>query len=189
MTDSWALVPQQRYRTIVVDPPWDYPEGCVALGPGHGELRAAQPLPYESMSFESICAMPVRELADRDCRLFLWTTNRWLPDAFDVMGAWGFRYRQTLVWHKTDTNLVGSIAPNAAEFLLVGTRGAPRRLTPLPANVIASARSGGHSRKPDYWLDHIEAASPGPYAELFSRRARFGWDYPIGDQSLGGVPA
>jgi N6-adenosine-specific RNA methylase IME4 len=29
----------------------------------------------------------------------------------------------------------------------------------------------------------VERASPGPYLELFARRARFGWDY-YGDESL-----
>ena len=40
-----------------------------------------------------------------------------------------------------------------------------------------------HSAKPDAcsFIDLlVEEVSPGPYAELFSRRARFGWDYPIG---------
>jgi N6-adenosine-specific RNA methylase IME4 len=41
-----------------------------------------------------------------------------------------------------------------------------------------------HSQKPEAWLDHIEQVSPGPYLEMFARRARFGWDY-WGDQSLG----
>jgi N6-adenosine-specific RNA methylase IME4 len=46
-----------------------------------------------------------------------------------------------------------------------------------------------HSAKPDSFYDFVEQVSPGPYAELFSRRARFGWSYPIGDQVLGGVAA
>lgn len=48
---------------------------------------------------------------------------------------------------------------------------------------------GVHSAKPDAFLDLVERVSPAPRAELFARRARFGWDYPIGDQSLGGVAA
>lgn len=43
---------------------------------------------------------------------------------------------------------------------------------------------GGHSVKPDAFLDMVEAALPGPYLEMFARRARFGWDY-WGDESLG----
>lgn len=43
---------------------------------------------------------------------------------------------------------------------------------------------GEHSAKPEAFLDLVEQVSPGPYLELFARRARFGWDY-WGDQSLG----
>lgn len=33
-----------------------------------------------------------------------------------------------------------------------------------------------NSRKPDGFMDMVEQVSPGPYLELFARRARFGWD-------------
>jgi N6-adenosine-specific RNA methylase IME4 len=135
-------------------------------------------MPYASMSIEEIRQLPVQKLADPDCRLFLWTTNRFLPHAFEVMAAWGFRYRQTLVWHKRTMNLPAHIAPNSAEFLLVGVIGKPARLTPLPTAVIATTRGGTdpqHSQKPECFLDYVEQASPGPYLEMFARRKRFGW--------------
>jgi N6-adenosine-specific RNA methylase IME4 len=176
--------PPQKYRTIVADPPWEYPEGF-ALGPGHGVLEV-RPLPYSSMTLDDIYALPVHDLADTDCRLFLWTTNRYLDDAFTVLRAWRFKYRQTLVWHKLDANLPASVAPNSAEFVLVGTRGAPQRLTTIPSSVIATTRSGGHSAKPEVWLDYFEAVSPEPRLEMFSRRARMGWD-TWGNESLGHV--
>lgn len=163
-----------RYRTIVADPPWDYPEGF-ALGPGHGILEQ-RPMPYAPMGFEEIADLPVYRLAETDCRLFLWTTNRYLEDAFTVMRAWRFRYRQTLVWHKTDANLPASVAPNSAEFVLVGTIGHPGRLRHLPSAVIGMTRRGGHSTKPEAWLDYFEQVSPPPYVELFARRHRLGWD-------------
>jgi N6-adenosine-specific RNA methylase IME4 len=43
---------------------------------------------------------------------------------------------------------------------------------------------GKHSVKPEAFLDLVEQVSPGPYVELFARRARFGWDY-WGNESLG----
>ena len=162
-----------KYRTIVADPPWQYER--FALGPGHGVLEV-RPLPYPAMSLDEIRRLPVRDLAAADCRLFLWTTNRYLPDAFDVLGAWGFTYRQTLVWHKLDANLPGSVAPNSAEYVLVGVRGNPARLATMPSAVIATTRLGPHSTKPECWLDYFEAISPGPYLELFARRNRIGWD-------------
>jgi N6-adenosine-specific RNA methylase IME4 len=92
------------------------------------------------------------------------------------MRAWGFIYRQTLVWHKLGVNLPASIAPNNIEFILTGTRGDPERLATLPSAMFSIARKGGHSAKPEAWLDHFEQVSPGPYVELFARRHRLGWD-------------
>jgi N6-adenosine-specific RNA methylase IME4 len=157
------------------------------VGHGRGNLER-RPLPYAAMTLEQIAALPVHEITDRNARLFVWTTNRYLPAIFEIIEAWGFEYRQTLVWHKLDANMPGSVAPNS-EFLLVGQRGTPGRLATLKSSVIAAHthcawNSKGHSRKPECFLDYIEQVSPGPYVELFARRARFGWDY-WGDESLG----
>lgn len=181
------------YRTIVADPPWeqgDYPThlGGDRLAGRGGVARPA--LPYPSMTIAEICALPVGDLADRDCRLFLWTTNRYLPDSFAVCEAWGFRYRQMLVWHKNvnGSPFVASVAPNHAEYLLVAIKGKPARTGAFPSSVLGvpSGCGGGgrrHSAKPEMFLDHIEAVSPGPYVELFARRQRFGWD-TWGNQAL-----
>lgn len=185
------------YRTIVADPPWHYPDFVSypgtrvdrnAEGKQGGQRRVTKPLPYASMTVEEICALPIGDMADRDSALWLWTTSAYMRQAFDVIAAWGFTYKQTLVWHKhrAAPALGGSVAPNHAEFLLVGKRGAPT-MGRLPSSVIqAPGNSGGapkHSRKPEAFLDYIEGASPAPYLELFARRARFGWDY-WGDEAL-----
>jgi len=176
-----------RYATIVADPPWDYHEGFPTQSrtPGvwSGPIQT-KALPYASMTVEDICELPVADLAEPDCRLFLWTTNRYLDDAFEVIRAWRFKYRQATVWHKRDGNMGGSIAPSSAEFLLVATRGAPARLSKWTSSVVSTAAPKQHSRKPEAFLDLIEQVSPGPYLEMFARRARFGWDY-WGDESLG----
>lgn len=112
--------------------------------------------------------------------LYLWTTNRYLPHAFDIADGWGFQYRQTVVWHKTGTPspFPATIAPLHAEYLLVCRRGTPRRAGTWPTNVIAAPmdRRYRHSQKPEVFLDMVETVTPGPYLEMFSRRARFGWD-------------
>lgn len=179
-----------RYRTIVADPPWHYDRVPASLPSGAdknkvpGGLRN-EPLRYGSMTVAEIAALPVADLADADCRLFLWTTNRYLPAAFGIVEAWGFTYRQTLVWQKADgAPFMASVAPNTAEFLLVATCGSPARTGRIPSAVTKVPPPRQHSFKPDAWLDLIEQVSPGPYVELFARRARFGWDY-WGDESLG----
>lgn len=182
-----------RYRTIVADPPWHYkrfvssPKSHAGNPRGDGKPKAIA-LPYGSMTVEEIRALPVTEIADAEAALFLWATNRYLPSAFDVMSAWGFDYRQAVVWHKTGnpSPFSGSIAPNHAEYLLFGKRGKPRMGKPWTSNVIVAPAPNvnAHSVKPEVFIDLIEQSSPGPYLELFARRARFGWDY-WGDQSLG----
>ena len=162
------------YATIVADPPWDYSEGF-AGGPGHGTWTT-DPLPYSSMSVAEIAAIPVADLADTDCRLFFWTTNRYLPDAFDIVQAWGFRYRQILTWHKIDSNLGGSIAPTSAEFLLVAVKGSPSVEGRWSTSVVQHVHGRTHSLKPGVFLDLVEHTSPGPYVELFARQPRLGWD-------------
>jgi len=174
-----------RYRTIVADPPWTY-EAMPVGGAAPGTFGVTRSLDYSTMTVAEVAALPVADLADEDAVLWLWTTNRWLPDAFAVMEAWGFDYRQTLVWGKNNPMPVGSVAPSAAEFLLVGRRGKPTTGWAFPSSVIVTPRPFGrvHSTKPDCFLDYIEATSPAPRLELFARRARFGWDY-WGNESLG----
>ena len=172
-----------KYRTIVADPPWPYPEEFVQIHSRAG--RVTKPLPYSALKVDEIAALPISDLADTNCRLFCWATSRFLPDAFGVIRAWHFDYKQTIVWHKAGNPSPwgGSVAPNHAEFLLVAVRGAPGRGEMWKSSVI-SINVGEHSAKPDAFLDLVEQVSPGPYLELFARRARFGWDY-WGDESLG----
>lgn len=163
-----------RYRTIVADPPWEYDEGF-AFKRGNGFDH--QDLPYPSMPIEAITALPVASLADPGgAALFLWTTNRYLEDSFDLIRAWGFRYRQTIVWRKTNAQPVGgSVAPNA-EFLLVARKGPVTWHGPRWPSAVIDAPRSEHSRKPEVFADLIESISPPPYVELFARRQRLGWD-------------
>jgi N6-adenosine-specific RNA methylase IME4 len=186
-----------RYRTIVADPPWEY-EGFASAHTIRGRAQpvTVKALPYKTMSVAEIAALPVGALAAKSARVFLWTTDRYLPSAFAVMTAWGFTYRQTLVWRKigNPSPFGGSVAPIHNEFLLIGVRGAPSVLGRLKSSVIdAPAAAPGkapggarsHSAKPEVFLDLIETISPEPRVEMFARRARLsGWDY-WGDESLG----
>jgi N6-adenosine-specific RNA methylase IME4 len=190
-----------KYRTIVADPPWPYPEGFARLGTNHrkkdGSKRTIEErgaitkieLPYGSMQLAEIAVLPIPALAEDDARLFLWTTMRYLPDAVDMTRQWGFTYKQMLVWDKTPwfQPVGGSVAPNAAEFLLVATRGTPPRSGRWPTSVIRARKARTtHSRKPDAFCDLVEAVSPGPYLEMFARRQRLGWD-TWGDEALNHV--
>jgi len=169
------------YSTIVADPPWHYEQG----GPttGWGPLR---PPPYSMMPLDEIMALPVRDLADDDAHLWLWTTNRYLRASFDVATAWGFRHSQTLTWCKTPRGIgPGGAFSNTTEFVLFCRRGSQRPLDRIDTTWFEWDRRA-HSVKPDAFGDLVERVSPGPYVELFARAPRLGWDswghgYEIGE--------
>jgi N6-adenosine-specific RNA methylase IME4 len=178
----------KRYRTIVADPPWHYGRfGVGRIPQGTEHDGRATPMPYPMMSVPEIAALPVESLAEADAHLYLWTTQRYLPEAFSVVEAWGFRYSATLVWVKTPMpTMIGGTFRPSTEFILFARRGS---LAPLRREITQWwnwPRQRGHSVKPDAMLDMVESVSPGPYVELFARRARFGWDY-AGNESLGTV--
>lgn len=185
MGSSSAASPS--YRTIVADPPWEYAEPYASyIGPRTKRRKVRKELPFDQMTTERIAAINVP--ARPDAHLWLWTTNRYLRDAYTVMNSWGFQFRQIIVWRKTGSPspFCASVAPNHAEFLLFGVRGVLRLNGQLKSNVIDAQRQHVHSRKPEVFLDLVEQVSPGPYLEMFSRRARLGWD-TWGDEALHGT--
>ena len=52
----------QKYQAIYADPPWDYQQ-C--------RLSGSAKKHYPTMRIEELCALPVAEIADRDCALFV----------------------------------------------------------------------------------------------------------------------
>jgi N6-adenosine-specific RNA methylase IME4 len=144
------------------------------------------------MSLDEIKALNVRGLTAPDAHLYLWTVNQFLVDAYDVASAWGFRPVKPLVWSKKPRGLgPGGTFANTTEFVLFCRRGSLAAKTKVDRTCWEWKRPYGAtgiigSAKPDGFYDLVESVSPGPYVELFARRARFGWDY-WGDQSLGTV--
>jgi N6-adenosine-specific RNA methylase IME4 len=148
------------------------------------------------MTIEEIAALPVTELADPDgCHLFLWVTLELyrLGEGVRVARAWGFEPVDELIWEKPNFGM-GSFPRHCHEPMLIARRGelpftGPRDVRSVQRWRQPYAPAGGgklHSGKPDGALDLIEEVSPGPYLELFARRARLGWEY-AGDESLGTV--
>lgn len=182
------------YRTVVADPPWPYSTpggGPLHAAPGHRPNSWKSPVGsvrrYGAMTLKTI--REIRPPAESDAHLYLWTTNGFLGPAHDVVRAWGFSPKTCLTWIKTKPD--GSVSMKtgyyfrgATEHVLFAVRGSLKLQTDeaLPTGYMWPRQP--HSVKPDAFYDLVEKASPGPYLELFARRARFGWDY-WGDESLG----
>lgn len=160
-----------RYRTIVADPPWRTTTGP-QWKPGSGH----KPLPYPVMTMEAIKALPVSDLAEDAAHLYLWTTNILVPQAYEVVAAWGFKPSVLLTWCKAPLGMgLGDAFGITTEFVLFAHRGGLRPLTREPSTWWQWKR-GKHSQKPEGFLDIVEQVSPGPYLEMFARRNRLGWD-------------
>ena len=156
-----------KYRTIVVDPPWEYKDS----GGRHGFLNH-----YKGMSQAELLLLPVAEWADIDGgHLYLWTTNGFMEQAHQLARAWAFSQKTILTWIKAPGMGMGRYYRNTTEHVLFCVRGnlkVARRDT--RTHFIAPPR--GHSVKPDAFYDMVESMSPGPYLDVFARRQRMGWD-------------
>lgn len=171
-----------KYRTIVVDPPWPQKGGGSLMG-REGFLGGPSiPLPYSTMSVQDILALPVRDLASRNCHLYLWTTNGFLRDAFGVLQAWGFTYSTTLVWAKNPMGGgLGGAFGISTEYVLFGYRGRVKARSKIRGTWFNWKRpydergKPKHSAKPPEFFEMVEQVSHRPRVELFAREARTGW--------------
>lgn len=170
-----------RYRTIVADPPWD----LSAVNAGWASTSNVA-LPYPTMTLDEIRGLEIGDLAARGgCHLYLWTVASVFRDVFSVAEAWGFKPKQILTWCKPGLGSGMRFRQNS-EYVLFATKGSGIPITRRDVGTWHVWPRGGHSVKPDAFYDLVEQVSPGPYLEIFARRARFGWDY-AGDGSLGTV--
>jgi N6-adenosine-specific RNA methylase IME4 len=169
-----ALRPR-RYGAILADPPWRFFNHS---GKGEAKNPVAQ---YACMTSDQLAALPVRALAAPDCALIMWATAPMLPQAINLLSTWGFTFKSAGAWAKQSrtgekwTFGTGYVFRSAAEFYLVGTIGKPRVQSRSIRNLIA-APVREHSRKPNQLHADVEALYAGPYAELFARQRRPGWD-------------
>ena len=138
---------------------------------------------YPTMSLEDIKNLPINNLADKNCVLFMWTTIPLLKDSFSVLDSWGFEYKSiAFVWiklnKKSDTLFwgMGHWTRSNAEFCIFATKGNPKRVSASVHQVILS-HIERHSKKPQEARDRIvQLMGDLPRVELFAREKCGGWD-------------
>jgi N6-adenosine-specific RNA methylase IME4 len=159
-------LPSGLFDVLYGDPPWQLGSPASRWSPEHH---------YETTPTPEIEALSVPAAAD--AVLFLWAVSSRLPDALQVMQAWGFAYKTSLVWVKPSIGL-GFWVRHRHELLLIGQRGnypAPQA-SQRPDSVI-EARRRRHSQKPNEVYDLIERMYPhASKLELYARgKPRRGW--------------
>ena len=161
-----------RFKTILADCPWKFsywsPE------------KAHRKVPYEIQEAEWLGSLPVQDVCEEDCVLFMWVTWPNLLHGLRVIEDWGFCYKTlAFIWvKKTHCNLpkmnLGLWSRANSEPCLLATKGSPKRLDKGVNQVLVSGL-GEHSEKPEESYQRIERLVDGPYLELFGRRRRDGW--------------
>ena len=160
--------PAGVYATVVIDPPWP----MVKI---EREVRPNQAgLDYPTMSLDEIAALPVPGLLADDAWVLLWTTQKFLPHALELLETWGLGYRWTMVWHKPGGFQPYNSPQFNGEFVVVGARGNPRVLDGKAFNAVFEAPRGEHSEKPQAFYDLV-GRTLGPGLEMFARSERDGW--------------
>lgn len=135
------------------------------------------------MSIQELCALPVSEIAEKDCVLFLWATFPQLKEAMQLIEAWGFQYKTVaFVWLKTNRKSgtwfygLGFWTRGNAEICLLATKGHPKRQAKNVHQLIISPVEA-HSKKSDIAREKITALMGDlSRIELFARKESPGWD-------------
>jgi len=165
----------KKYRIIYADPPWKYGNSM--------PLGTTEPQDYYLlMDTHDICAMPIKDITEKDAVLFLWSTSPHLPEALEVAKAWGFTYKTTFIWDKIKHNM-GHYNSVRHEILLVCTKGACTPDVKRLFDSVVSEERTEHSKKPNVFREIIETIyTYGNKIELFTRETPEGWDV-FGNQS------
>ncbi len=161
---SLDLIQGEKFGTIYADPPWCY---------SNQSTRGSTSRHYDSMTIDELSSMPIGDLAAEKCHLHLWTTNAFLFECPKLFNAWGFEFKSSLVWIKTQMG-IGNYWRNSHEILLLAIRGKQTAISKSEMSWLLCPR-GGHSSKPDEVRHRIERLSPGPRLELFGRAKVDGW--------------
>jgi len=162
-----------KYAVIYADPPWQYNSGDQH---STEEQETVLEDHYPSMPLRDICSLPQAQMAATDCVLFLWCTSPTLEEAFQVIKAWGFSYKASMIWDKVAHN-VGHYVSVRHELLLIATKGQTPKVPKLVDSVYVEQRTE-HSRKPEYFRNLIRELYPeGKRIEFFCRGvAAHEWD-------------
>lgn len=152
---------------IYADPPWLYDFAAR----DHRNINNH----YPAMPTEEICNMPISDICEKDCVLFLWATAPKLPEGLQVLEAWGFDYKTHFIWDKVKHNF-GHYNSVRHEILLIGGKGSSTPDVKKLYDSVVVCEKTKHSEKPEIFREMIdELYLSKNKIELFARKKTQGW--------------
>lgn len=169
--------PKKKYNIIYADPAWHFKTWSKK---GHKKSAVNH---YETMNLNDLCNLPIEKISEKNCILFIWVLDPMLPEALDVIKAWGFKIKTVaFTWVKKNKKSdslftgLGYWTRSNPEMCLLATRGHPKRQSKRVRQVVID-KLREHSRKPDCIRNRIiELCGDLPRIELFARQKTPGWD-------------
>lgn len=172
----------KKYNIIYADPPWHF--SSKQLQKENGKRFNSLENVYPTEKTKDMALWNINRICDKDCAIFMWTTDAHIKEAIQLMEAWGFKYVTIMfVWSKQSKKskelyTLGAWNLKNCEICLFGTKG--KMLKYKKSNNIkqlVKAERTYHSKKPDIIYKLIENLFGDlPRIELFARQYVEGWD-------------
>jgi N6-adenosine-specific RNA methylase IME4 len=166
-----VAMPDQQYGTIVIDPPWPMKKIEREVRPNQVEFD------YPTMDYEQLRAFRAtfQRMTAKDCHVFMWTTQKFLPMALRLFEDYEIKYVLTMVWHKPGGFQPVGLPQYNCEFILYGRIGAPDFIDTKAFDCCFVGARREHSRKPVEFYELIERVTDGPRLDMFAREAHDGF--------------
>ena len=169
-----------KYQIIYADPPWKFSSKQLQKYKGkrfrnlNYEYETANPKNFENLNIPT----------NKDCVLFLWTTDAHLVEALRLIKAWGFKYKTVgFIWKKitskgNQVSTLGAWTMKNCELCLMATKGQMLKYKKVNnIKQLIGAERTNHSKKPNIFAEKIvELFGDLPRLEMFARDKKQGWD-------------
>lgn len=171
-------LPKKKYNIIYADPPWTFNNKNTG-----GSLKSGSSNKYKTMSINDICSLPIVDISEKNCILFMWWVASMPSEALKVVKYWGFilKTMTAFTWIKQtvtgkDHFGMGFWTRQQCEQCLVAIKGKPKRINASVRQIIR-AENTKHSQKPYIVRKRITTLCGDlPRIELFARKRVNGWD-------------
>ncbi len=176
-------LPNKKYQIIYADPPWHFGDKVKSNSSKGAHFYSLKDKHYKTMSQKDIINLPVQNITDENCILFMWSTHAHIEAAIQVGNQWGFKYITIgFEWFKSlkrdipATTLGKWTVGGSIELCLLFKKGHPKRVNKKVRRLLFSRRTQ-HSKKPDEVRNSIvRLMGDLPRIELFAREHIQGWD-------------
>jgi len=167
-----------KYHIIYADPPWSFNNKRTG-----GSLKSGALAHYDVMTISDMCNLPIEQITNDNCMLFMWWVASQPVEALQLVDAWGFTLKTMtgFNWVKKTKHGkpffgMGFYTRQGSENCLIAVKG-KSIVASHSVRAVTSFVAGRHSEKPQIFRDKIvELCGDLPRVELFARSASDGWD-------------